>query len=146
MIYYNLLAMIYVVWIVNDTDIQNMYETHWWSALSHVFSQFCLCGVNMLIYVLSAYEWLYQYFCLFCWSLQSCPEHLEVSTKAIYAVAKYSFLYKDISKKKSEVPFCLLQIYTLAENCFMKYLNVVLLTLPKTYRSPLYIKLADIPQ
>lgn len=27
--YYNLLAMIYTVWIMNETDTQNMHETQW---------------------------------------------------------------------------------------------------------------------
>jgi hypothetical protein len=109
---------LYVIWITNKIDIQTMNETHWWSAFSPLFSEFCLCSVNMLICVLSAYEWLHLYFCHFCWSLQSYPQHLEVSTEAVYALTKYSFLYNYIHKKRFEALFCLLPIYILADNCF----------------------------
>lgn len=57
MIYYNLFVMIcsYIVRILNKIGIQYIHETHWWSAFSPLFSEFCLYTLNMLICVLSAY-------------------------------------------------------------------------------------------
>jgi hypothetical protein len=57
---------------------------------------------------------------------------------------KILIFYNYIHKKRFEALFCLRPVYILADNCFMKYWHVVLLALPKTYRSPLYIKLATV--
>lgn len=148
MIYYNLFAMIclYILWIMKKL-IFSISMKLTCDQPSPVYSQNSDSTLWICLFVscLLIIDYSSMYFCCLCWSLQSCPRHLEVYRSNIWLDKIFLSLQLHSQEKVWSTLLFDSSLHSCWQ-CFMKYWNVVLLTLPEICRSSLYIKLATVPQ